>query len=166
MRGLHAAAAPFLVAAGVAACATPSLDTLAPPPDAVGVYDYTASVSTSRGGVLLQGSIEVSPDTLLVFVDGGDCVPLHPSVRGFHVSCYPAGVRNVTQMRFSFERTHPLRRPQLSVDLRFTSEEQVCERYQTTTEGRVCVSWSVRTTTRNERHAVQPRLTPRPAGVP
>lgn len=166
MSRLGAVPALVLVAAWVAGCGRPSLDTFVPPPDAVGVYDYTASVSTSQGGVLLQGRIEVAPDTLLVSVDGGDCLPIQASVRSFTVSCHPAGVRNVANMRFSFERTHPLRRPRLSVYLRFTSEEQVCERYQTTTEGRVCISWSVRTTTRNEHHAVQPRLTPRTAGVP
>ena len=139
-----------LVATG---CARPHVDTLPPAGDASGVYDFTASVSTFEGQVHFEGSFEITGDTVLVFMQYGHCVPQPGSLTHLLYAC--GGTR------FTFERNRPLRRPTLSFGVSVPSSERVCERYQSTTEGRVCISWSVRTTYKKKQYTVRPTVVPR-----
>jgi len=153
--------AAVLTALLFAGCGGPPADTLAPAPEAEGLYDFRASVATFQGQVLLEGSFEIVGDTVVVAMQQGDCIPRPGSVARLSYVCGMVGMRYVSGLRFTFERHRPLRRPTLSFEVSVPFEERVCERYQTTSEGRVCISWSVRTTYKRQRYSVQPTVVPR-----
>jgi hypothetical protein len=136
-----------LVAAG---CARPHVATLPPAEDAEGVYDFTASVSTFEGQAHFEGSFEITGDTVLALMYDRHCIPQPGSLT--HLS-YRCGAT-----RFTFERNRPLRRPTLSFEVSVPSSERFCERYQSTTEGQVCISWSVRTTYKRQQYTVRPTV--------
>ena len=148
-----------LVAAG---CAHPHPDPLPPAADVEGLYDFSAPVATFQGQVLLEGSFEVTGDTVLVFLHSGNCIPNPGSVSRISYRCGADGLSGVGGIRFSFERHRPHHWPILDFSMNVPSgSERVCERYQSTSEGNVCISWSTRTTYKSKRYTVRPTVVPR-----
>lgn len=148
-----------LVAAG---CAHPPMETLPPAGDAQGLYDFSASVGTFEGQVHLEGSFEVTGDTVLVFLQQGQCVPRIGSLTHLSYWCGTPGLSGVGGLGFSFERARPHHRPTLAFSMNVPAgSERVCERYQSTSEGNVCISWSNRTAYKSKRYTVRPTVVPR-----
>ena len=148
-----------LVAAG---CAHPHADPIPPAGEAEGLYDFSASVGTFEGQVHLEGSFEVTGDTVLTFLQQGQCIPRTGSPTSLWYWCGTPGLSGVDGLTFGFERARPYLRPVINFRMNVPSgSERVCERYQSTSEGNVCISWSNRTTYKSKRYTVRPTVVPR-----
>jgi hypothetical protein len=117
----------------------------------LGLYAFEAPVSPSSGQARLEGTIEITPDTVILLLEHGQCRPAPESLAGFGYYCPGAS--------FWFERTRPLRQPTASVTVRIPSTREVCHRWMETETGRHCMSWGIETTYRTERHSVRLKVT-------
>ncbi|HSW31300.1 MAG TPA: hypothetical protein VLH75_17570 [Longimicrobiales bacterium] len=117
----------------------------------VGVYAFEASSPSSSGGVLLEGTFEVTPDTVILLLEDAQCDPAPESLAGIGYACGGAS--------FWFERARPLRQPTASVTVSIPSRREVCHRWMETETGRHCMSWGTETTYRTERHSVRLKVT-------
>jgi hypothetical protein len=117
----------------------------------IGLYAFEAPVPPSSGQAILEGTIEITPDTVILLLEHGQCRPAPESLAGFGYYCPGAS--------FWFERARPLRQPTASVTVRTPSTREVCHRWMETETGRHCMSWSNETTYRTERHSVRLKVT-------
>lgn len=117
----------------------------------IGLYAFEAPVPSSSGQVLLEGTFEITPDTVILLLEHAQCRPTPESLAGFGYFCGGA--------RFWFARTRPLRQPSASVSVSIPSTREVCQRWMETETGRHCMSWSNETTYRTERHSVRLKVT-------
>ncbi len=124
-----------------------------------GVYAFEAPVPSSSGQILLEGTFEVTPDTVILLLERAECRPGLGSSTGFAYNCQGAGYPNVSRMSFGFERAQPLRQPHASVTVSVPSTREFCHRWLETERGRSCMSWGNETTYRTERQSVRLKVT-------
>ncbi len=123
----------------------------------IGVYAFEAPVPSSSGQILLEGTFEVTPDTVILLLEHAQCRPAPESLAGFGYLCPGAS--------FWFERTRPLRQPTASVTVSIPSRREVCHRWMETETGRHCMSWGTETTYRSKWHRVRLKVTPKEPGA-
>lgn len=128
-----------------------------PPARDLGVYAFEAPVPSSSGPVL-EGTFEITPDTVILLLENAQCDPTPESLDGWGYACGGA--------TFWFSRTRPLRQPSASVTVSIPSTREVCHRWMETETGRHCMSWGTETTYRTERHSVRLKVTPKEPGAP
>jgi hypothetical protein len=159
--GTFSLASAALMLAGCGGSLPPPLS---PSAGDLGLYAFEAPVPSSSGQILLQGTFEIAPDTVILLLEGAECRPGLGSSSGFGYSCRGAGYPNVSGMSFGFERARPLRRPSASVRVSIPSTREVCHRWMETETGRHCMSWNYETTYRTEHHSVRLKITPKEPG--
>lgn len=122
-----------------------------PPASDIGLFAFEASLPSSSGQIL-EGTFEVTPDTVILLLDHAQCDPTPESLAGWGYHCGGA--------TFWFSRTRPLRQPRASFTVRIPSTREVCHRWMETETGRHCMSWGKETTYRTQRHSVRLKVTP------
>ena len=130
------------------------------PDDQPGLYEFDARVPATVNTPDLKGTIEVRPDTVIVTLDGAYCRPDQDNLNRSRLEAF--AYRCGEDVTFSFDRARPLWRPRASVGIRIPYTRTVCEQWETTTAGRVCVRSTTETLYRTERRVVRLSVKPRP----
>ncbi len=160
--------AAFTAALLLAGCSQASPGPTVPPAKSVGVYDFTSTIPFRTGAIALDGTFEITSDTVLLVVDNAHCRELAPgNPRNFDYRCAGASFRDVSWIHVWFERHDPLRRNGASAERRVPVDTEVCAQYAITAEGqRVCVRWRTETTYQTERRSAPLLVTRRDTGFP
>jgi len=139
-----------------AGCSLGPPSAAAPPPESVGVYDFTSTIPFRTGSISLNGTFEITPDTVLLVVENASCQEVQGSLSVFAYRCGGAPFRDIFSVYVSFDRVNPLLYCGASAERRTPVEREVCSRYMVTKEGqRVCILWRIETTYETERRSAQ-----------
>jgi len=139
----------------LAGCAAGSTGPPVPKASSVGVYDFTTSIPFRTGAIVLEGTFEITQDTVLLVVNNAHCRPVMPgSIASFTYQCEGASFTDVSWIHVNFERRDPLLYCGASAERRIPVDREVCSQYMVTKEGqRVCISWRIETTYQTERQS-------------
>lgn len=121
----------------------------------MGVYDFTSTIPFRTGAITLDGTFEITRDTVLLVVDDAHCREQSPgNVASFTYRCEGASFIDVSWIYVNFDRRQPLLYCGASAERRIPVEKEVCVQYMVTNEGqRTCIRWRIETTYETERQS-------------
>lgn len=139
--------------AGLLGCGAGASGTTAPPAPALGRFAFYERVAGGIATVIIDGTIEVRPDTILVEAAPGPCQyeESGASTRAVTYQCGPT--------RISIDRQDPLRRSAWATTIRVAEPTRTCTRYN---PDRSCAEWRTQMSEREVSRSgwLRPRAVP------
>jgi hypothetical protein len=134
----------------------------------VGVYDFTSTIPFRTGAITLDGTFEITRDTVLLIVANAHCREQLPgNMASFTYRCEGASFIDVSWIHVNFDRRQPLLYCGVSAERRIPVDTEVCAQYAVTSDGqRVCVRWRIETTYETERRSAPLLVARRNRGFP
>jgi hypothetical protein len=142
----------------LAGCAAGSSGPAFPEASAVGLYDFTATLPFTSGPMRLEGTFEVTRDTVLLVMHAAQCQVVSDSRASFTYGCEGATYKDASYIRVTFDRRLPLQHVTVSAMITTLVRQQVCP---VSSEQPACVSQDTAKAYREERRSVHPQVTPR-----
>jgi len=145
----------------LAGCAAGSSASAFPEASSVGVYHFTATLPFTSGPMHLEGTFEVTRDTVLLVMHAAQCYVISESRASFTYGCEGSTYKDASYIRVSFDRRLPLQHATVSAMVTTLVRPQACP---ASLEQPSCVRQDTATTYREERRSVRPQVTPRKRG--
>lgn len=145
-------------AALLAGCAAGSSISAFPEASSVGVYDFTATLPFTAGPMHLEGTFEVTRDTVLLVMHAAQCQAIPGGRASFTYGCEGATYKDASYIRVTFDRRLPLQHATVSAMVTTLVRQQACP---ASLEQPSCVSQDTAKAHREERRSVQLQVRPR-----
>lgn len=142
----------------LAGCAAGSSGSAFPEASSVGVYDFTATLPFTSGPMHLEGTFEVTRDTVLLVMHAAQCHVISESRASFTYGCEGSTYKDASYIRVTFDRRLPLQHATVSAMVTTLVRQQVCP---ASFEQPGCVSQDTAKAHREERRSVPLQVTSR-----